>query len=630
MGTLSVNKFTDAKTRERFTRFLLKDIQALDLMLREGKIESGVSRIGAEQELCLLNKDFEPAINNIEVLELIDDPHFVPELAKFNIEANLDPLEFKGDCFDKLEAQLRKLLNKAHHAAEKVDTKLLMTGILPTLRKEHLEFEFMTPNPRYTMLNEVISDQRGSPFELNIMAVDELITTHNNILFEACNTSFQVHLQIEPDEFVNKYNWSQMIAGPVLSVSVNSPLLLGKRLWKETRISLFQQSTDTRPNHIKREQEPRVTFGHGWATGSAVDIFKDNISRYGMLFSSSLEEDALEVLKKGETPELNALKLHNSTVYKWNRACYGVSNGLPHLRIENRYLPSGPTVIDEMANAAFWLGIMNAMPDDMDESIETVPFEDCRYNFYNAARNGLDCQFKWKGRLYSAQKLLKAVFLPLAKEGLEKARVNQTSIDLLLGVISKRLDRMKNGAKWTVNNFSTLLNRSTAYEASMNITELMYHNQLRSKPVHTWRDIDPVKVNDHKKFGTVRDIMERELFIANEEDIVDLVVSMMDWKNIRSIPVENSKHEVVGLITVREILHYHAQPAPERPKQVKDIMLKDPVCIPPETSTEEAVSLLASTRACCLLVKDGDSVAGIVTESDIIQVANMVKIFKKG
>ncbi len=629
MGSQSVNKFTSPESKKKFTRLLLNDIQALDKMLKNNMIESGIYRIGAEQELCLLDNNFMPATNNMEVLKAISDDHFVPEIAKFNIEANLDPFEFEGDCFEKIEDQLRYLLNKAHLVVESMDTKILMTGILPTLRKEHLNFEFMTANPRYKALNEVMKQQKGSDFELNIMAIDELITTHENILFEACNTSFQVHMQIQADEFVSKYNWAQMIAGPVLAVCANSPLLLGKRLWKETRIALFQQSVDTRPINIKREQEPRVTFGTQWAKGTAVDLFRDNISRFNMLFSSDEKEDALAVLEQGGIPQLEALKMHNSTVYKWNRACYGVGGGKPHLRIENRYIPSGPTVIDEIANAAFWLGIMHSMPHEYHNLPEQVAFEDCRYNFYNAARNGLDCQFKWFNKTVSAQKLIRSVLLPMAREGLEKAKINPHKINELLEVIEKRVEKNKNGSKWLIKNFTSLLEKSTANEASRSITEALYHNQLASKPVHKWRDIDPRKIDGLKKFGTVREIMERELYIAKEDDLIDLVVNMMDWKSIRSIPVENAAHELVGLITVKDLLHYNTKPHSSRPELVKDIMQTEFISIPSSTSTEEAVSLLAQTRACCLLVTEDKHLSGIVTESDIVQVANITKVFKK-
>lgn len=630
MGNQSVNKFTDPEARKKFTRLLINDINALDRMLKEGLIEANVTRIGAEQELCLVDEHFSPSVNNMEILEAIADPHFVPEIAKFNIEANLDPQEFEDRCFIRMESQLRELLAKAHKVALDRNTRIMMTGILPTLRKEHLQFEYMSPNPRYKALDDVMKMQRGSDFELNIIGIDELITNHPNILYEACNTSFQVHMQISPEEFTEKYNWAQMIAGPVLAVTANSPILMGKRLWKETRIALFQQSVDTRSStNMKRDQEPRVTFGKHWQTGTVVDLYKDNISRFGTLLTSEIEEDAMLELDNGRIPQLEALKMHNGTVYKWNRACYGVGGGKPHLRIENRYIPAGPTVKDEMANAAFWLGIMYAMPEEYKDLPKQVNFEDVRYNFYNACRSGLDSQFKWFNKVVSSEKLIRKVLLPLAHQGLEKAGILKSSANELLGIIEKRVSTNRNGAKWMLTNFSTLLKGSTANEASHNITEAIYYNQMTSLPVHKWKDLKLDENYAQKKYSKVRDIMSTELYIAQEDDIVELAINMMDWKNIRSIPVENERNELVGLVTARELLKYHTLPDGKKPETIKDIMETKFNTIAPDADTHDVANLLAETRASCILVVEGKHLTGLVCESDIIQVAKHTQIFKK-
>lgn len=630
MGNQSIKKFSDPEAKKQFTRMLLNDINALQRMLDEGLIEAGITRIGAEQELCLTDNNFYPKTNNIEVLEAIDDPHFVPEIAKFNIEANLDPQEFDADCFKRMEKQLRDLMKVAHKVTEDRDTKIVMTGILPTLRKEHLEFDYMTPNPRYKALDDVMKKQRGSDFELNIMGVDELITSHTNILFEACNTSFQVHMQISPEEFTEKYNWSQMIAGPILAACANSPLLLGRRLWKETRIALFQQSVDLRSStNIKREQEPRVTFGKHWQTGTVVDLYKDNVSRFNLLFATDEKEEAMKVLDEGGIPQLEALKLHNGTVYKWNRACYGVGGGKPHLRIENRYIPSGPTIKDEIANAALWLGAMYGMPEEHRNIHEQVKFVDTRYNFYNACRNGLDCQFKWFDKVIRAETLLRETIIPMAKDGLTKAGIAKDSIEELMGIVDERVAKNRNGAKWMLSNFTTVLKGSTANEASRNIAEAIYHNQMSSKPVHLWDDIDLSEEYAKKHFRTARDIMETELYIAKEEDIVELAINMMDWKSIRSIPVENAKNELVGVVTAREILKYHTVGGANRPETIKEIMSTDFLTVSPYATTAEVIDLMAEERASCLFVMDGKHIAGLVSESDIVQVAKLTKIFKR-
>ena len=630
MGNQSTENFSDTEAKKRFTRLLLNDINALQRMLDEGLIEAGITRIGAEQELCLVDKHFSPKMNNMEVLEAINDPHFVPEIAKFNIEANLDPQEFDKDCFVRMEKQLRDLMTLAHKVTEKKDTRIVMTGILPTLRKEHLSFEHMSPNPRYQALDEVIKKARGSDFELNILGVDELITNHPNILFEACNTSFQVHMQISPEEFTEKYNWSQMLAGPILAASANSPLLLGKRLWKETRIALFQQSVDTRTStNIKREQEPRVTFGNSWLKGTVIDLYKDNVSRFNLLFASGDQQDAMKELDEGRIPDLQALNLHNGTVYKWNRACYGVGGGKPHLRIENRYIPAGPTIKDEIANAALWLGAMYAMPKEYKDLPDMVKFEDVRYNFYNACRNGMDCQFKWFGKTVSADKLLRKVIVPMAREGLLKGGVSKESVNELMGIIDKRVAKNMNGSKWILHNFNTLLHGSTANEACRNITEAIYHNQMASKPVHLWKDVDLNKDYARKHFRKARDLMETQLYIAKENDIVELAINMMDWKNIRSVPVENSENELVGLVTARELLKYLTQSDDNKPDSIKEIMNTEYLTISPNATTAEVVNLMAETRASCVLVTEGKHLAGLISESDVVQVAKLTKIFKE-
>lgn len=629
MGNQGVKTFSDPEAKKRFTKLLLSDIRALEIMLKENMIESGITRIGAEQELCLVNSQFDPSDNNMEILKAIDDPHFVPEIAQFNIEANLDPQDFDEGCFDRMEEQLRMLMEKAHKATKKSGTKIIMTGILPTLTKSHLDFDHMTPNPRYKALDDEIKRERGSNFELNINGLDELIDNHHNILFEACNTSFQIHMQISPEEFTEKYNWSQMIAGPILAIAANSPLLLGKRLWEETRIALFQQSVDTRSSsNIKREKEPRVTFGSQWLTGTVVDLYKDNISRFNPLFASEDMEDAVEVLKAGNIPELEALKMHNSTVYKWNRACYGVGGGKPHLRIENRYIPAGPTIKDEMANAAFWLGVMYGMPKEYANLPDQVNFNECRHNFYKAARHGLDCQFKWFDKTVSAERLIRKVLLPIAKDGLTKAGIREESIKDLLGIIEKRLAKKTNGSQWIRKNFTALLKGSTAGEASHNITEAIYNNQMTSKPIHRWKDVDLSKEYATKRFKKVKDIMETHLYIAKEDDLIDLAINMMDWKNIRNIPVENHKNELVGLITLRELLRFHTS-TDHTYETVGELMNRNFVQIARNASTRELVDLFAETRAHCILVTEGKFITGLVEEGDIIQVAHRTQIFKQ-
>lgn len=631
MGEQAVNKFVDPEEKRAFTRQLLGDIQALEYMLENDVFESGIQRIGAEQELCLVGKDWRPSMGAMEVLKAVKDNHYTTEIARYNLEINLDPQVFEGNCFSTMEKQLLRLLAKGKKAASKEDIRIILTGILPTIQRKELNFEYMTPNKRYETLNDIIRDQRGEDFDLRITGIDELVTSHPNILFEACNTSFQVHLQVDPEEFVTQYNWSQAISGPVLAVMANSPVLLGKRLWSETRIALFQQSMDTRnTGTLRREQEPRVSFGRDWLTGSVLDMFKDNISRYNMWIASETREDSMALLKAGQIPELHALKLHNGTVYRWNRACYGISDtGKPHLRIENRYIPSGPTVLDEMANSAFWLGLMRGMPEAYSDVHKQMKFDDVRHNFYKAARTCLDTQFKWFGQDLTAKELIKDELLPIARVGLKSMHVNQKDIDRLLNVIEARLDLHTNGSRWITKNFGELLVNSTPAEASANITKEMYRKEQEGHPGHTWENIQPEQADSYKQFAEVHQVMTSDIFTVKEDDLLDLVINVMDWRNIRYVPVENGKNELVGLITSSNLIHHFKSRYSEDQTLVKDIMATELVSVDPHCSTKEAVATMAEKKIGCLpVVSEDQKLLGIVTERDIVLVAKMTSRFE--
>jgi hypothetical protein len=421
MGEHKVNTKIDEQLRSTFIKHLVDDIEALEIMIEKGMIEDNIIRIGAEQEFCLLNENWRPAINSLDVLERVNDDHFTTELARYNLEINLDPFKLEKDCFSKVEEQLTNLLDKAKTEADKLYTNTLLTGILPTISKSQLRFDYMTPNPRYWALNDMMKAERGGDFELHLTGVDELAVRHDSVLFEACNTSFQIHLQIEPDDFVSSYNWAQAISGPVLGICCNSPLLLGRELWSETRIALFQQSIDTRnSSYALKDKQARVSFGEDWAQGTIADIYKNNIASFDIIITKEIEKSSLDVLNEGGIPKLPALNLHNGTVYQWNRACYGVGGGKPHFRIENRYIPSGPTVVDEMANFAFWVGLMKGRPERYDDLPKVMDFREAKANFIKAARTGKESEMSWKGESWSVRDLVIKELIPIARAGFRK------------------------------------------------------------------------------------------------------------------------------------------------------------------------------------------------------------------
>ena len=300
MGHLDVKQLRSPKDKALYIHHLVKDLEALDIMLKKGLIEKEPIRIGAEQEFCVTKKDFFPNNNSVEVLEAINDDHFTTEIGKYNLEINSDPLELKDNCFSLLHFQIKEHLEKAIKVAKTKDSKIVLTGILPTLRLKHISDSYMTDKPRYRVLNDALKSSRRAHFNIHIKGVDELNLIHDSVMLEACNTSFQTHLQINPDEFVDKYNWAQAIAGPVLSSCANSPILFGRELWAETRIALFTQSIDTRANSlIFHEKQSRVSFGADWEHGTVTDIFRDHISRFRSLLTSNEHDDSIEKLEKG-------------------------------------------------------------------------------------------------------------------------------------------------------------------------------------------------------------------------------------------------------------------------------------------------------------------------------------------
>ncbi|MYI22521.1 MAG: hypothetical protein F4043_07350, partial [Gammaproteobacteria bacterium] len=360
MGRLDADTGRDSAEIRAFTKAVLRDLKALERMLSEGMIESGVRRFGVEQEFFLVDRGWRPATVALDVLEHLPEDTFTTELALFNLEANLQPKLLTGRCFSAMEVEIEERIAQARAAAQRQGADIVLCGILPTLGKSDLSMDSITPMPRYYALNDALNRIRGeSSYRLRIEGTDEIFVEHDSVMVEACNTSYQVHLQVSAEEFPSFYNVAQLVTPPVLAACVNSPLLFGKRLWNETRIALFEQSMDTRSAtpHL-RQTSTRVRFGERWINKSVTELFEDDIARFRVLLTGEVTEDPFEVLGRGDVPRLPALQLHNGTVYRWNRPCYGISEGKPHLRIECRVLPSGPTIMDEVATSAFWIGLV--------------------------------------------------------------------------------------------------------------------------------------------------------------------------------------------------------------------------------------------------------------------------------
>ncbi len=616
MGELNVKKLSASSDKIEYIAQLVGDIEAMDQMLKEGKFEKTPIHIGAEQEFCLVNQSWNPSIMAEEVLEEINDPHFTNELTRYNLEINLEPHQLTGDCFSKLHKNLDELLLKAKNAAEKYGNHIILTGILPTIDTPFLGMDYMTPLKRYRVLNDAIKSIRKEDIELHIKGVDEVNLHHDTILYEGCNTSFQAHLQIDPDDFANTYNWAQAIAGPVLSVCTNSPLLLGKELWEETRIALFTQSVDTRAStFILNERENRVGFGTDWICGSVADFFKDAIIQFRSLITTDFTSDSLSELQAGKIPKLRALQLHNGTIYKWNRVCYGTSGDKPHLRIENRYLPSGPTTADEIANMMLWVGLMRGRPKEFDEIHNVMDFKDVKSNFFNAARYGMAAQFYWKGELISSHDLLLDHLLPMAFRGLYSMGVSPRDAEQYLSIIEKRI-KGNNGSRWMVEAFRKLKRNHSVPDALKILVATMHNRKEKKYTVDAWQLPRGDEFVIPSEDRVVRDFMTTKIFTAEENDSAQLVLKMMEWKNIHHAPILDNNKDLAGLLTWTDVLNYLEKPEALK-KSINSIMKTDLITVTADTPITEARSLMETNKINCLPVVTGKKLIGLITSNDL-------------
>jgi len=627
MGEQNVKLNDDESTHQAFMKSLLTEVHALERMLDTGLIESGVRRIGAEQEMFLVDKANKPALKALEILDIVDDDRFTHELGLFNLEANLSPHRLGGDSLALMEKEAQEIYQKARETAERVGCDIALVGILPTLTKESLGLEAMVPTPRYYALNDAIKALRGDEFEFTINGIDQLVVEHDNVMLEACNTSFQVHFQVSPENFAKNYNIAQTVTAPLLAAAVNSPILLGKRLWHETRIAVFEYSVDTRSKvHQERGLKPRVHFGDRWLEESVTEIFKEDIARFRIVLTTETEEDPLGMIDRGIMPSLNALRLHNGTVYRWNRPCYGVHNNIPHLRIENRVIPSGPTVLDEVANAAFFYGMMAGMTEQVSDIRDHLTFADVKTNFLAAARDGIRAQMNWFNDTHlPAKELVLEQLLPLAREGLQEAGIDSDDIDRYLGVLHDRVTERRTGARWALESLENMKDLGTEDQRMRCVVGSMVEQQSTGKPISEWVLAEYCQEQDWRdSYRTVGLFMTRDLFTVRPDDIVDFAATLMDWRHIRHVPVEDDKGMLVGLVSHRDLLRLVAQGRMGKDHRVtvEEIMNPNPITVNPETSTVEAIQIMRKKGLACLPVTRDRKLVGIVSEHDLIIVAS--------
>jgi gamma-glutamyl:cysteine ligase YbdK (ATP-grasp superfamily) len=490
MGTeVSAQSYT-REQRQRYREKVRQNLDVFERMLAQSSFEFERPMTGLEIELNLVDADYQPRFANAEVLERIADPDFQTELARYNIELNVRPRPLPGDEALHLEQDLRDSLNRADRLAQEVGSHIVPIGILPTIMPEHFAGEWISSNNRYTALNDSIFFARGEDIYLDIEGPtgERLATYSDTIAPESACTSVQLHLQVAPQDFAAHWNAAQALAGPQLALAANSPFFFGRRLHAETRIELFCQATDTRSIELKNQGvRPRVFFGERWIT-SIFDLFEENVRYFPALLAETTDEDPIAKLEAGEAPLLSELRLHNGTIYRWNRPIYDIVGGTPHLRVENRVLPAGPTIVDVMANAAFYYGVIRMLASEDRPVWTKMSFAAAEQNFHACAREGIDARLYWPGfGEVRADELVLRHLLPLAHRGLEDWGVSQAVRDRFLSVIEGRCTSAANGATWQTEAVARFEERGADRATALRqMLEAYVQHMHTNQPVHTW------------------------------------------------------------------------------------------------------------------------------------------------
>lgn len=624
MGDHHVAAVSNTDALHAFSRALLDDIEALDRMLRDGRLEHGVTRIGLEQELFLTDHDGRPAPLGPEVLATLNDPSFTTEIGRFNLELNVDPLELAEGALTSLEERLRTALTAARVAAAQHAAHVTLAGVLPSITLADLVLDNLTPSDRYRALNTRLVELAGGRMRTVVQGDELLQVDLDSVMLEACNTSVQVHLQVAPERLAAVYNIAQLVAGPVLASAVNSPLLLQRRLWHESRIPTFEQAVDSRPTADRaRGSWQRVHFGDDWVHDSVLEVYRDQVARHQVLLVGDTGESSLALLDRGDVPRLRALSLHNGSLYRWNRLCYGVSHGQPHLRIEHRPLPSGPTILDEVANVAFFIGLVLGIEQDIGDVRSRFDFADVRANFHAAAHHGLEAELRWeRGQREPARQLITRTLLPLAERGLRAAGISEVEIGRTLDVIATRAATGRTGARWQRDAWDALRGIRNPIARAQALTRAMHDRQWTVEPVTAWATIgDAERDQWPRHVRTVQEIMSTDLFTVHPDDLLDVASSVMRWKHVRHVPVQDEQGALVGLLSHRSLLAVHDTPSREA-RAVRDVMATTVHTVAPTDLCLDALALIRDHAVGCLPVVHAGRLVGMVSERDFLPFAS--------
>ena len=491
MGTDIDREEFDERDYSRFAERLEECLAALGQMLNRPGFGAGPATIGAELELVLIDGAARPLPHNQAIRAVVADPRVTLELNRCNLELNATPALLAGRPFAALGGELNLLVDRVAHAARDHRGRVALIGILPTLGPADLSPGAMTDVPRYRALNGGLWRLRHDPFHIQIAGADPLELAADDVGLQAANTSFQVHLRVDPVDFTRIYNAVQLATAPVLAVSGNSPTFLGHRLWDETRIAVFKESVDDRPGHGPRRRPARTTLGTGWLRGGPLELFTENVRRYQPLLPvPGHPAPPADGTGTPQAPPLDELRLHQGTVWRWNRAIYDPASG-GHLRIEMRALPAGPTMIDMLANAAFLIGLSLWLAGQDQHWTYALPFERADHGFHRAAQHGLSARLCWPAghkdqmRTLPAAKLV-AELVPAARQGLLQAGVAAAEADGLLDIISARAASRQTGAAWQRATLAAAERRHNRQRALAIMLDCYLHCAATGLPVHTW------------------------------------------------------------------------------------------------------------------------------------------------
>ncbi len=466
MGQEIAHEHFSASDFELFLKNLSRETRLLNQMFKAGEFSSRSPVGGFEIEGCLVDANFHPAPVNKEFLRRFNNPLATSELAKFNIELNNDPHPLNGKVFSQFENELHQVFKGADKVAAELQARVLLTGILPSLVADDLNLNNMTDMKRYHALNDVILKARESkPLQMDISGGEQLHLTHDSVMMESTTTSFQVHMQTPWKDAHHYYNASIIASAPLMAIAANSPFLFGKQLWHETRIPVFERSI------VTKDKQQRVSFGSGFAKESILECFNENQSQFPPLLPMNFDS---------KPEKFKHISLHNGVIWRWNRPLIGFdNNATPHVRIEHRILPAGPTIVDMIANAVFFYGVTQSLVKRLKQG-DFMSFEQAKDNFYRSAKFGLHTDIQWGNKTVKPKALILETLLPLAQDGLQDLNIDSGDIDHYLGIIATRTENQQTGAEWQIQHMQS------AHCTLKQLCKDYLHHQHQDSPVHTW------------------------------------------------------------------------------------------------------------------------------------------------